>query len=189
MACTCLCRSFIRLGINEAMKSDVHLWGTAVHKLRFLQLASTSSTHPHFTRISFERCSVCSSLRALCNLLSSFSLRALLSRLLERYTFSCKRVQQVGGSEQLFVSEHHSELTKRRASLEGTSMLTYPICKKKQSSWLMHLCDMICQEYEQLSCMKDTKRCHSPLVSSSAYDPFGELSVPSSPCVPSLWRF
>ena len=121
MACTCLCRSFIRLGINEAMKSDVHLWGTAVHKLRFLQLASTSSTHPHFTRISFERCSVCSSLRALCNLLSSFSLRALLSRLLERYTFSCKRVQQVGGSEQLSVCEHHSELTKRLASLHRSN--------------------------------------------------------------------
>ena len=82
-----------------------------------LQLASTSLTHRHFTRISFERCSVCSSLRALCNLLSSFSLRALLSQLLERYTFSCKRVQQVGGSEQLSVSEHHSESTKRFASL------------------------------------------------------------------------
>ena len=39
LACTCLRRRFIKLQINEAMKSDVHLRGRAVHKLRCMSLA------------------------------------------------------------------------------------------------------------------------------------------------------
>ena len=61
MACICLRRRFIKLQSNEAMKADVCLQGTAVHNFGacLLQLASTSLAHRHFTRISFERCSVC----------------------------------------------------------------------------------------------------------------------------------
>ena len=141
-------------------------------------------THRHLIRISFERCAVCFdshicdqfcetvtlvmwcctislSLRAVCNLSPSSSVRALLSRLIERYTFSCKRVQQVGGSEQLSVSEHHSELTKRLASLHRSNFHADLSQLQEESEQLAHV-------FMRHICMKDSKRCHSPLVSSSA---------------------